>query len=93
MADQPLYNVLRVTPQTIFDSDAGKSVDVQRVDFTVAGGGNHYVLIPNSDFDADKVEDEVMNWAAKIATVLGMEGPSIQMSDTGKPIPPGPSLS
>lgn len=83
-----LYRVLRVTP-TIIYQDEGAPVEGQRIDFTVAGGGDQYILIPNSDFDPMKIDAQVGDWAAKIAAVLSIEGPELQLDEHGHPQPPG----
>jgi len=91
MANQvkaPMYGNIRISPTVIYQGTEGP-VDGQRIDFTVAGGVDHYILIPNSDFDPEKIESEVQNWAAKIASVLSMEGPEIELDSNGKPVIPG----
>lgn len=86
----PLYGNVRVAPTVIFGGKDG-NVDGYRIDFTVAGGVDHYILVPTSDFDPDDIEDQVADWAQKIAKVLTMEGPLMQLDADGKVMAPSAS--
>lgn len=90
MANQqtaPLYKVLAVTPTVI--ASGGERVDGQRIDFSVAGkDGGWFILVPNTDFEPGDVEDQVGTWAAKIAAIMSMTGPDIELADNGQPVNP-----
>ena len=85
---QKLYRVMRVSP-TMISQDSGPPVDGQRIDFSVAGGGDQYILVPNSDFDPAKIDEQVNDWAARIAAVLTIEGPDVAIDEYGRAVPLG----
>ncbi len=85
---QKLYRVKRVSP-TIIHADGGPPVEGQRIDFSVAGGGDQYILVPNSDFDPAKIDEQVGDWAARIAAVLTIEGPDVTIDEYGRAVPLG----
>jgi hypothetical protein len=82
-----LYRVKDITPTMIY-TDNG-SVDGFRIDFSVAGSKDQYILVPRDEFDPDKVNETVADWAAKIAAVLSIEGPDVYIDQHGHPLPPG----
>ena len=91
MANQvkaPLYSVLGVEPTVIAGADG--RVDGQRISFSVGGQDKGwYILVPNTDFEPGDVEEKVVTWAAKIAAIMSMQGPDIELDGEGRPVVSG----
>ena len=85
---QKLYMVKRVSP-TVIHQDSGPPAEGQRIDFSVAGAGDQYILVPNTDFDPAKIDEQVGDWAARIAAVLTIEGPEVTIDEYGRAVPLG----
>lgn len=75
---QPLWKPTHVMPQQVVDT-YGRIVNGKRVHYRVSDGTQAYVDIPDSNYNAQTVQDTIHKAVQKHFQIMSLEGPPSSM--------------
>lgn len=72
----PIWHITNIRDDTILELHG--AIKAKRVSIAIAGGVSTDILIPDTEFNPDRVNDMAHKMAMDIINSMGLEGPDMQ---------------